>query len=146
MHFENSIILSIIKTKVLKLCSVIKLYWYHAIFDTQTLLTLYYPFSNKHVQFSFEGRYDQEVSSIFVDAVEKLPQESWRQVLTLRFFYNLSPAEIAEALDKTPSAVYNLQFKALNALREIWTEEIWTEDVLTREISNQKGYKDDKAK
>lgn len=62
----------------------------------------------------------QELRQALLDAIQRLPQETWQQVLLLRYFHNLTPAEIAEEMDKTASAVYNLHFKAIDALREIW--------------------------
>lgn len=81
------------------------------------------------MRFSLDGRFDQEMRYTVLSVIEQIPTESWQLVLILRYFDNLSPAEIAEELNKTPSAVYNLQFKAINAFREIWI---------------QKGYRDGK--
>ena len=69
--------------------------------------------------FSIDNR-PQELRRALLDAIEQLPQESWRQTLLLRYFDNLTPAEIACEMGKTPAAVYNLHFKAITALREIW--------------------------
>lgn len=55
-------------------------------------------------------------------AVDQLSVESWKQVIVYRYYYNMKPADIADELGKSPSAVYNLQFKALAALREILME------------------------
>ncbi len=73
-----------------------------------------------HLPDSLSAPRTQELHYALLDAIEKLPQESWQQVLLLRYFHNLTPAEIAEEMDKTASAVYNLHFKAMAALREIW--------------------------
>lgn len=62
-----------------------------------------------------------EIRLSLLDAIENLSEDTWQQVLLLRYFHNLTPAEIAEELGKTPSAVYNLHFKALTALRKIWS-------------------------
>ena len=69
--------------------------------------------------FSIDNR-EQELRRALLDTIEQLPQESWRQTLLLRYFDNLTPAEIACEMGKTPAAVYNLHFKAIMALREIW--------------------------
>ena len=61
-----------------------------------------------------------ELRLALLEAIETLPQESWRQVLLLRYFDNLTPSEIALEMGKTASAIYNLHFKAMAALRKIW--------------------------
>ena len=56
---------------------------------------------------------------LLLDAIAQLPSEAQRQVILLSFFYDWESAQIAEALDKTPQAVYNLKHRALRKLREI---------------------------
>lgn len=75
-----------------------------------------------HNPSSLHNGHTWELRHALLDAIERLPQETWQQVLLLRYFHNLTPAEIAEEMGKTASAVYNLHFKAMAALREIWDQ------------------------
>ncbi|MCA9948978.1 MAG: sigma-70 family RNA polymerase sigma factor [Anaerolineales bacterium] len=77
---------------------------------------------------AFRNQGSQELRYALVDAIESLSQETWQQVLLLRYFHNLSPADIAEMTGKTPSAIYNLHFKAMAALREVWHEKGYNYD------------------
>jgi RNA polymerase sigma factor (sigma-70 family) len=45
-----------------------------------------------------------------------------KQVIKFRYFENFQPEKIAEIMGKTPSAVYSLQFNALQDLRKILIE------------------------
>ena len=75
------------------------------------------------VSFSPDGRNDYDMRHTLIDAINQISTESWRQVLMLRYYHGLTQAEIAEELNKTPSAVYNLLFKANKALRKVWNSE-----------------------
>ncbi len=75
-----------------------------------------------HDALSLDTLHLQEVRLDLLDAIAELPTESWRQVILLQYFENLSPAEIASVMGKSPSAVYNLHFKAISRLREIMTQ------------------------
>jgi RNA polymerase sigma-70 factor (ECF subfamily) len=55
--------------------------------------------------------------AILRDALRSLPGQQ-RQVIQLRFFQELSSAEVARQLGKTEQAVYALQYRAITALRE----------------------------
>jgi len=60
-----------------------------------------------------------ETRHLMLDAIEQLPSEAQRQVILLDFFYEWEDTKIAEALDKTCQAVYNLRYRALRGLKEI---------------------------
>ncbi|HRQ41823.1 MAG TPA: sigma-70 family RNA polymerase sigma factor [Chloroflexota bacterium] len=74
-----------------------------------------------HDSLSLDTLHLQEARHDLLDAIAKLP-DSWQQVILLQYFDNLSPAEIAGVTGKTPSAVYNLHFKAISRLREIMAD------------------------
>ncbi|MEM7339019.1 MAG: sigma-70 family RNA polymerase sigma factor [Actinomycetota bacterium] len=63
---------------------------------------------------SFEAELTQGL--LLEELIDSLP-ESQQAVLNHRFRQGLNGAEIAEALNKKPNAVYQLQFRALNNLR-----------------------------
>lgn len=63
---------------------------------------------------SFEAELTQGL--LLEELIDSLP-ESQQAVLNHRFRHGLNGAEIAEALNKKPNAVYQLQFRALNNLR-----------------------------
>ena len=51
-------------------------------------------------------------------ALQNLP-DTQRDVLILRFFVGLSTPEIAQVMDKQPTAVYSLQARAVASLRTV---------------------------
>lgn len=51
-------------------------------------------------------------------ALQNLP-DTQRDVLILRFFVGLSTPEIAQVMDKQPTAVYSLQARAVASLRNV---------------------------
>ncbi|MEM7110953.1 MAG: sigma-70 family RNA polymerase sigma factor [Chloroflexota bacterium] len=61
----------------------------------------------------------QEVRQNLLDAIERLPNPKWREVLLLRYVDGLEPSEIASQLNKTPSAVYSLHFRAIAELKKM---------------------------
>jgi RNA polymerase sigma factor (sigma-70 family) len=62
---------------------------------------------------------DLETYTLLLDAIERLPSEAQRQVILLEFFFDWEAEQIAEKLGRTPQAVYNLKYRALQKLREI---------------------------
>jgi len=54
-----------------------------------------------------------------LNAALGLLTDDQRQLITLKFIQGLSNEDIAEVLDRTPGAVRILQFRALEALREL---------------------------
>jgi len=62
---------------------------------------------------------DIEKRHLILDAIAQLSSEAQRQVILLDFFYEWEDTKIAEALDKTCQAVYNLRHRALRGLKEV---------------------------
>lgn len=82
------------------------------------------PFGNPHAaDESREGHPDQlAVDNLTGETVQAALRDlppAQRQVLTLRFLRGLSVAETAAAMNRTESAVKNLQHRATRALREL---------------------------
>lgn len=64
----------------------------------------------------------QELRLELLDAIRRLHNETSQRVILWRYFNNLSPAEIAEELKKSPAAVYSIHFRAVAELRKILQE------------------------
>jgi len=60
-----------------------------------------------------------EERELLWEAIQRLESEAQQQVIILDFWYGRSSAEIAQALGKTPQAVYSLRHRALASLREM---------------------------
>lgn len=60
-----------------------------------------------------------EVREWLIQAIARLGSRAQQQVIIDTFFYELSDEEIAQRLDKTRQAVYNLRFRALRRLKQI---------------------------
>lgn len=61
----------------------------------------------------------QEAWLHIMDAIERLPNPLWQEVLLLRYVGGLSPAEIAKQINKSPSAIYSIQFRAIAELKKV---------------------------
>lgn len=62
-----------------------------------------------------------DLHSALLEAVDQLTP-SRREVIVLKYYQDLSPAEIAEKLGKSVRAVHSLQFRALQDLRKFLTK------------------------
>ena len=62
------------------------------------------------------GRFDDVSDAQVAFSLKRLPV-SQRQVLVLRYLFDLSPREVADVLGATPQAVRNLQYRGLKFLR-----------------------------
>lgn len=61
---------------------------------------------------------DKQEAEALVLKLQQLKPE-YRQVLTLKYFSQMSVLEIAEALDRSPNAIRILAFRALRALKKL---------------------------
>lgn len=65
----------------------------------------------------------QELRRLLHDALMELTTEQ-RQVVGLRFFYNMPISEVAGLMNKTDGAIKALQFRAFDRLRTILTDDM----------------------
>lgn len=69
------------------------------------------------------ARTDEAYESSVQDALSRLPEE-YREVIDLRIVQGYSRAETAEKLCKSEDAVRGLQYRALQALREVLNDHL----------------------
>jgi RNA polymerase sigma factor (sigma-70 family) len=67
-----------------------------------------------------EGEDAEQLRQELLEIVAELTPKTWQTVILLHYFEGLSLKDVAQTMGQSISSIYNIHFKALKRLNEIW--------------------------